>query len=364
MTSIVRSENETIYTIQAFRAIAAVLVVLFHATNLYNENYQIHPLNGFFLFGFSGVDLFFVLSGFIIFMIHQPDIGRPQKYFPYLTKRCIRIYPTYWLTLIILSVWYIYTGTDTGTGKGQINLYDAYQNIPLFGHTDKLINPVSWTLYYEMFFYIIFSFVILNKLVGGVIMVFWLAGIAITSIFSIDIPIQPDHAFNQYNILFLIGLSSSYVYVWLKRINPELRNKFGVIANGLGILVFSVTSYYCVAEQITDGGKWVLLASIGLASGLFMLGALSDVVEGFLKKQKTLIELGNASYSIYLLHFFFLKEIITWIKTKFPSPDTLFITTSFIIVCASAILAGWLFYWKIERPLLKSMRGLIKLSPA
>ena len=48
----------------------------------------------------SGVDIFFVLSGFIIYFIHAKDIGRPQRIYNFAKKRLSRVYPAYWVVLL------------------------------------------------------------------------------------------------------------------------------------------------------------------------------------------------------------------------------------------------------------------------
>ena len=72
------------------------------------------PLFGLFRFGHAGVDFFFVLSGFIIYYIHQGEIGQ-QRFLPaYLYKRFARIYPTYWIVLLFFSL-VIFVQPDKGS---------------------------------------------------------------------------------------------------------------------------------------------------------------------------------------------------------------------------------------------------------
>lgn len=349
-------EKSTLNTLQAFRGLAAVMVVFFHTTNLLFDSYQIRPLNGMFLFGFAGVDLFFVLSGFIIFLAHFDDIGKPQKLVAYLTKRFIRVYPTYWAILALLSCWYIYSGTDTGTGNGTITFLDSLENIPLVGNKIKLVNPVSWTLYYEILFYLMFSFLILNKVLGSVVLAFWLLGIISTSVFGFHIEFVPDYTFNQYTILFLIGLFSSSLYILVKSKYFDIKNNIGNLSACSGLVIFVITSKYCMDNQIIDGGKWILLASLGISGSLILLGSLSEAIENFFGRQQLLISLGNASYSIYLLHFPLVRETVALIKKQIDTLDAFLINFAFVAICAGAIFCGWFFYLKIEKPLMYRTR--------
>src|SRR5262249_9117978 len=92
--------------IQAARGIAALLVVAFHLTGLSQRLWNQTFAGGFFAFGWAAVDLFFVLSGFIIYYVHGRDIVRPERLRPYAWRRFARIYPIYAIvTLAILPIY-------------------------------------------------------------------------------------------------------------------------------------------------------------------------------------------------------------------------------------------------------------------
>jgi exopolysaccharide production protein ExoZ len=86
-------------SLQGTRALAALLVVLFHLGNTIalGKYFGIEAFAIPFKFGSAGVEFFFVLSGFIIFAAHRNDISKPRRLTNYISKRVIRIYPTYWI---------------------------------------------------------------------------------------------------------------------------------------------------------------------------------------------------------------------------------------------------------------------------
>ncbi|HBX93889.1 MAG TPA: hypothetical protein DEG79_13690, partial [Hyphomonas sp.] len=91
-------------SLQGGRAIAALMVVFYHLNifilpkRLYAETGEaLHPVANM---GYSGVEFFFALSGFLMLYIHRRDFGAPQKAYSYAIKRVSRIYPAYWLVLI------------------------------------------------------------------------------------------------------------------------------------------------------------------------------------------------------------------------------------------------------------------------
>src|SRR4051812_16613211 len=97
---------KTIHTLQAYRGLAALLVVFSHAQNIYAKYGPSPGWPVLFQFGSAGVQFFFVLSGFIMLWVHAADIGRPAAAGKYFHKRFIRIYPIYWVaTLILLPFW-------------------------------------------------------------------------------------------------------------------------------------------------------------------------------------------------------------------------------------------------------------------
>src|SRR3954454_3990840 len=92
-----------IVSLQGLRGVAALLVLLAHSSTIAGSGkYLDHdPTHGLFLFGSSGVYLFFVLSGFIIAHVHADDVGRPGAAGRYLWRRFARIYPFYWVVLAV-----------------------------------------------------------------------------------------------------------------------------------------------------------------------------------------------------------------------------------------------------------------------
>src|SRR5512133_4113793 len=101
----VMSQLTRILNLQLFRGVAALLVVLYHASIYSQEQFGRTFLAGLFLFGHTGVDFFFVLSGFIICYIHFSDIGNPTRLRDFALKRLTRVFPIYWIvTAIKLAV--------------------------------------------------------------------------------------------------------------------------------------------------------------------------------------------------------------------------------------------------------------------
>lgn len=157
-------------SIQALRGLAALLVVVYHTRTLelkgIAENGLTEPafISGLFTNGYAGVDLFFVISGFImVFVTHGSPIG-PRSASSFLFARATRIYPVWWVFAAIITLYMFATQQVTG----QSAVWDrATQGIPVVPYLVKsfLLQPqpalpvlnVGWTLIHEIYFYLMFT---------------------------------------------------------------------------------------------------------------------------------------------------------------------------------------------------------------
>jgi peptidoglycan/LPS O-acetylase OafA/YrhL len=134
-------------SLQACRATAAILVVLFHASGsifALPKYFSHKPFGLLFDFGFAGVDFFFVLSGFIMMHIHAKDIGQPRAFGSYLWKRFSRIYPIHWIVLAaILPVFYLIPHFEVGQERDPGVIFRSVFLVP---NSDiQLVLSVAWT---------------------------------------------------------------------------------------------------------------------------------------------------------------------------------------------------------------------------
>jgi peptidoglycan/LPS O-acetylase OafA/YrhL len=195
----------TLKDLQALRGVACLLVVVYHFAGMENESaWGWHPARSFLRFGFAGVDLFFVLSGFIIMRTQFARLGCREEFRPYFVKRLWRIYPTYWVCFVVtagLFHWIL----DYCYFRGYFR-HAAYHAllIPLPG--SNMVIPQAWTLTYEVMFYMLFGFLFLlpRKRVALV-----LAGWALAAVVGTLILWQPDKAWllplSPYSLEFLLG---------------------------------------------------------------------------------------------------------------------------------------------------------------
>ncbi len=147
-------------TIQALRAVAALLVVLLHAFETWGQRVDPAALGVSWDNGAAGVDIFFVISGFVMVISSRRLVDRPGAWLIFLQHRVVRIVPLYWLltTIKILSV--VVLGDVVLRTTLDFNFVaGSYLFLPVTdsaGHFRPVL-PVGWTLTYEFLFYLLFA---------------------------------------------------------------------------------------------------------------------------------------------------------------------------------------------------------------
>src|SRR6195952_3032676 len=176
----IKVARERLDTLEALRGIAALLVVLYHLQYIFIARTGIVPFGGLFGSGDRGVDLFFVLSGFIIMIAHRNDTGSTVRLMPYLYKRACRIFPSVWIMTSVAAV--LYACHFGGAGKmAKLEPWNIAASALLLPQNGPALVNVTWTLKYEIFFYAVFALLIVGRLLGVVTMLAWQAAILLTA---------------------------------------------------------------------------------------------------------------------------------------------------------------------------------------
>jgi exopolysaccharide production protein ExoZ len=329
-------------SLQAGRGIAAIAVVLHHAAAYAtdrrfwgNESYE-----RYFDFGALGVDFFFVLSGVVILMAHWNDQGQPDAYRNYVIRRLKRIYPIYWI-VVVAAIGTFYLKPTLGIGYER-NGWVILSSI-LLVHVGSLptILLVAWTLFHEIMFYILFGFVILSRKVGYSLLALWFAASTLVAIHPVQNAFVMEYL-SPLHLLFAFGMLLS---VFIKR---KIRLEPGApLTLGLGLLVYAVL--WTARHGLPDTACSLLA---GMASFLILLDLITLEGQGRLRIPIWMSFLGEASYSIYLMHFPILSVTA---RICFSVSQRTFIPLSvwFIAQCVLVTAAGIAFHLTIERPLFR-----------
>lgn len=325
-----------LYMLQDFRAMAAIIVVLLHATDHFHRYFNYTFLNGVFKSGDMGVDIFFVISGFIMYYIHNKHIGQRDQVGTFLYKRLTRIYPIYWIvTIALIPVYFL----NPSFGQGyETNLDVIVKSILLIPQGHQPILVVAWSLSYELLFYILFClFLLFNQRKATVILGTWAAIILILMLLPYDKGLLLGFLFNPLNLEFLMGVIIAHLHLKAKVKQPRL-------ILGAGVLL-TVVSWYLHSDAVAIHRVFLY----GIPSFLLILGAVTINKE----KKTILTKLGDASYSLYLIHYPILS-VINKIFLKLHVYQIAGYFVAFVVTIAITITIGYLFYLFVEKPTLSA----------
>jgi exopolysaccharide production protein ExoZ len=331
MPIIMTIRNE-INNIQGLRAFAAILVVMFHTLGIANAyGYKANFLYFLIGYGYSGVDLFFVISGFIMVYIQKRKISTPLKF---IINRILRIAPLYWTLSILLFVIFNIAPTVFNTENiGAEKLIKSLLFLVQFsGRANFPILFDGWTLEYEMFFYGVFAISL------------WFKSIHKSIIFSsVAIILWYVLAGNLIVFEFLLGMWIGLLYV----------SNRAFIKNGsqlflIGLILFCLPVFF---KDISVNRFFLY----GLPSSLIVCGAvwMSQISISVLTK------IGDASYSIYLIQVFTISAYFKIIKTL---KLTTVYSDIYIVGCiVVTVISGYALFVYFEKNVERILLPLKKL---
>lgn len=278
--------------LQALRAIAASLVVLAHVATL-NEPVLLPWL----AWGTCGVDLFFVISGFV--MVYT-TAGRPVTPSHFALNRIIRIVPMYWgLTIAVFIVAWQVPSLLKATRADWLELVKSLFFVP-FEKSNGQVQPMlflGWTLNYEMFFYTLFAISLhitsLHKRMAAMALMLILLAIAGTVLQPRGVAIR--FYTNPILLEFLFGMGLAYAKSLydLRRVAMV----WPILALVMALLLF------VYAPPVGESG-WYQIYSRGLPAALIVFAAVVLETRGKVHSSSSLLLLGAASYMLYLTHPF------------------------------------------------------------
>lgn len=330
-------------SIQMLRGIAALLIVLFHSTQIYQNSANFNYLNWAFKFGFIGVDLFFVISGFIILYVHQDNLGQREYTRKYFKSRMFRIYPLYWIILFVVASVYFFIPTFGGGYERNIGY--LFHNFLLIPHTYAFILPQTWTLTYEVIFYIVFGIGIYsnNKILRSIFYV-WaiICGFNLLGVLKFR-SLYTETLFNPVILEFLMGTILYYIVSRFKDKIKKLYSDLSIVI-GVIILVILITMVYW---DIYYGNRILF----GLAFSIILFGIITKNLKYKRSYNKTFVLLGNSSYSIFLTHYTLLSASVKLLK-KIDICNNFTISIVNLII----VILGITCYKVIEKPIWLKLR--------
>jgi exopolysaccharide production protein ExoZ len=345
---------------------------------------QISGLNNWLPFdpGAMAVDIFFVISGFIVAYSTASTPSRPGRFF---TLRVIRIVPLYWAATLVLAALEQMAPSQLASPFSWGLLAHSLAFVPPYP-----LFKLGWTLNYQMFFYALFALSL------------WLSqkwrlpvlGVTLCTLVAIGLKFGPlAGAPLVYTDVRMLAFLAGMLIAWMTEPAPYLAEFVGFssstgkatfalkmrgdgMGDPSGRPSFPAGSAILVEDPIESttpgwmglGAAWIIGGMVCLTfvhspwllivgSALVVTGSLSLRV--FELKSRLLLELGNSSYSIYLTHLFTLGALCAIWNHLIPRATTASaIVLMFISLVASAGV-GWVCYRFVEKPLRAWMRGVV-----
>ncbi len=315
---VVPLEGKRVVTIDIMRGVAALMVVLFHYTG--TKTIQFEQPNLLYQagkYGFLGVEVFFIISGFVITLSLSNSGYQLKNFFTFIKKRIIRIDVPY-ISSIIVEIILIYLVFLTGLRNelserlvwSDVLLHVFYLN----GLLDRTwLIPVYWTLAIEFQFYIILALVysrFVNSLLWRVIL--------FLLFFSVGMWLDVNYIFSHVHLFFL-----------------------------------GITCYF-IRKEPTDIKNWIFLIGIILLIyirydlPLFVVCNVTVLITLFGNFKNSLLKfLGKISYSIYLIHVPFGGRILKYVNSSDFSDfeKSIVIIITFLLT----IPVAWVFYLIFEK---------------
>lgn len=327
MNKTTESKKIRLQELDSLRGIAALAVVLFHYTTGYSGTFH-HGYGIFWEFslGYLGVQLFFIISGFVIFL----TLENTKKPMEFVVSRFSRLYPTYWaaifLTLACISL-YPLPSYNISVKDIMLNLTMLQYWIPA-----KNIDSVYWTLGVELSFYILAFFVFLMKQQKNVdiLIVCWLLLAIITKL-----TYYPHRDFISKLLIFNYCqlFSAGICFYHIKNNGVSLKKNIILILCLLTQLIVST-----VTETVSITLFFIIFY-------LFVLNKLS------LLRNKVLFYLGTISYSLYLIHQNIGYILIENLSRMRVNPYVILASTVIAVISIASFITFF-----IEKPSMRFIR--------
>lgn len=343
--------KEQLDSIQALRGIAALAVVFHHAfrsvtVRLPDDIHLRAPTristSPFVALGAVGVDLFFVLSGFLMIYISAPYIKGSRTVDHFLAQRAIRIWPLYaFVTALMCLIDFLHKGYEAFDLQ-PVRLL-SFVFIPSFNENGAPlpILGVGWTLNYEAMFYLVFAMALLlfrKRILAGLVII-------LGCLFILG-NILPGtwlaHGFLSDSIIFEFLLGSIIGTAYLSNRLP--------IAHAL--VWIAVGLVWLALVGAPDPGDLGRFPKQGIGVALIFVGVLH--LRDGVTWPHWLVTIGNASYSLYLVHTIVIYALILPIARRafrYWAPPLGVEMIAFVGIAAS-IATALLCYRFVERPLL------------
>lgn len=351
-------------TIHYARGLAALLVVMFHFSFMYLG--KVEPYNTIFLNGGFGVDLFFLISGFIIAYVTKNTNTKVSHFF---IKRFFRIYPLFFLILVVSCILlerYNVHPLRSMIKSGLLILQDYNRPAPEFDF--NLIGP-AWTLSYEIWFYFVFgiSMLINHKhriLISSLLLMAQV--FSLQYIFSGAISLNSSHvgaigdsSYLDHIIKFfsttlhLEFIAGMWIFILFDEVKIKINKKIALIT----AIILSLSSCVIYFSKLVYGSGLTQFYIIALP---VFIALITTEYCFNVYNSRMLAFLGDISFSIYITHFFIMYTLLEHPPFFWSDSNNL---TKLVFSTSMAIAFAFVMHKIVELPFIRVGKKLINRGP-
>jgi hypothetical protein len=345
-----KTNSKTLYfdQIQVLRGVAALMVVLHHSIG--SLKYY-HHINNYFLdligsIGKLGVDFFFILSGFIISFSAIEKYNSNNALKNYFLNRIIRIYVPYIPIGTVMLLLYSFLPHFSNSNRS-ISTLSSLTLIP----QGQPALSVAWTLIFEVFFYIVFCISFISKKAWNYFLFFWFLFIFYFNYIQV-LPSFFQNAFSRiflstYNIEFILG------YLLACLVTSKFKMKSSFLWFGLAVF-----SYLFLILKLNKISYFYFDLNLVFACVSFNIIYLAILYNKKLNRKALFMIIGNATYSIYLVHNP-LQMIVIRLLPKINTQISSILALLLVIILSIGV--GYLYSFIFEKKLIIILRNKLNI---
>ncbi|WP_051987393.1 acyltransferase [Bosea sp. UNC402CLCol] len=329
--------------LQGLRGFAALLVLVEHTANAISTRFLgVSPYDSpLAIFPFAaGVDIFFVISGFIIAFSSRSLFGKPGAWKSFLLRRLARVVPLYWLMTGVMICAFILIGSRAWSDTSWSSVAASFLFLPAV-NVDGITSPIlaiGWTLNYEMAFYALFAVALCFS--QGIALVFIVGMLVLPAV--LGKLFEPATLALQFwtNPIVLEFAAGVCLY--------ELHRSGKLALPGIAQICLSLTALFCFAMTASEPGPWRWIVWGGPAALLVAAALGTAALQGKLARGGS--RAGDWSYGIYLTHFPIVMIGSMTCQVLFPQTNWVWFGLFPVFVLIATLAAAALLYRVVERP--------------
>lgn len=344
------------FNLQVMRAVAAGLVAYYHLQAMLAGLYDSADV----YFPAIGVDIFFVISGFVMF-ISNPEMTKNAV--PFILLRLVRIVPLYWIATGVLVLFFLLGFRPSGLMaldaetlvRSLFFIQSEFEN----GRHD-LILVLGWTLIYELFFYVVLAltFFMRSRVASFLAVLLVFAGCVGIGVLFPALPRGVAFFTRPIILEFLFGAALALLVLAGRARGVVLGRR----AAGVAVACIILASGLVLASELSapgvPGASRVIVW--GVPSLMIVAGLVGLEYAGYALKGRVALLLGAASYALYLFHPVIMQGVVKLFVWFTPVSGVAGVTLAALSALAAAAIGAVLIHLTVETPILQAGRRLVR----